>query len=84
MVKFCEAYKLANDYFASENGVVYEARENADNWMFTGKYERPTYGTSDVCVPKNGMEPVLFNSTDEDWWLMWNNGKVVGVDECYD
>lgn len=81
MVKFCEAYKLANDYYVSENGAVYEAREDADNWMFIGKYERTTYGTSDVCVPKNGMEPFLFNRTDGDWWMIWNNGKVVDIEK---
>lgn len=81
MVKFCEAYKLANDYYVSENGAVYEARENADNWMFTGKYERPTYGTADVCVPKNGTEPFLLNSTDEDWLMMWYDGTVVDIEK---
>lgn len=81
MVKFCEAYKLANDYYISDNGEVYEARENADNWMFTGKYKRATYGTSDVCVPKNGTEPFLCSSVDAEWLMMWNNGTIVDIEK---
>ena len=80
MVDMKTAYKIANDFFLENNYVgVYETRETSDKWLFLGKCENTCYGTSEVCVPKNGDEPYLFSITDEMFFDIWENAKVVLV-----
>lgn len=80
MIDFKTAYGIANDFFL-ENGYtgVHETRENNDSWLFSGKCEQVTYGTSEVCVPKNGDGPYLFDTSHEKELTIWENAKVVSV-----
>ena len=66
MVDLKSAYNIANDFFLN-NGYegVYESRETDNSWLCCGKCKRPNYGTSEVCVPKNGDEPYVFNIAHE-------------------
>ena len=80
MIDLKKAYEIANDFFL-ENGYVgvHEARENDDSWLFSGKCEQATYGTSQVCIPKNGDEPYLFDTAHEKEFTMWENATVVSI-----
>ena len=80
MVDLKTAYRIANDFFL-ENAYlgVYEARETDTSWLFEGKCKGTCYGTSEVCVPKNGDEPYIFSVTDMDSAIMWRNAKVVSL-----
>lgn len=80
MVDMKAAYRIANDFFLENNYAgVYETRETSDKWLFVGKCKNTCYGTSEVCVPKNGDEPYLFNITDARALDMWKKAKVVSV-----
>lgn len=78
MVDLKTAYKIANDFFLENDYAgVCEARETDTSWLFEGKCKQTTYGTSEVCVPKNGDEPYLFNIAHEEGANMWGNAKIV-------
>lgn len=78
MVDLKTAYNIANDFFL-ENGYVgiSETRENDKGWLFSGECEEPTYGTSEVFVPKDGTEPYLFDISHKEELAMWESAKVV-------
>lgn len=80
MVDLKTAYKIANDFFLENNYAgVYEVRETNDKWLFEGKCKCTCYGTSEMCVPKNGEEPYLFSITGMDNAIMWKNAKIVSI-----
>ena len=76
MVDLKTAYNIANEFFLN-NGYegVYESRETDNSWLFNGKCKRTNYGTSEVCVPKNGDEPYIFNIAHEDGAIIWENAN---------
>lgn len=81
MVNLKTAYKIANAFFLENEYVgVYEIRETNNAWLFMGKCKQACYGTTEVCVPKNGEAPYLFSITDDEGLRMWKNGKTVSVE----
>lgn len=80
MVDLKTAYKIANDFFLENNYAgVHEARETDSSWLFEGKCKQTCYGTSEVCVPKDGAEPYIFNIAHEDGVNMWENARTVSI-----
>jgi len=75
------AYDIAKDFFLENNySGVFEIRESKNNWLFEGKCDSVQYGSSEVCVPKNGDEPYLFSIRMKDGFEMWKNAKEVNYD----
>ena len=80
MVDMKTAYKIANKFFLENDYAgIRETRENNESWLFAGKCKNACYGTSKVCISKNGDEPYLFNTIDEKDFNMWENAKVVPI-----
>lgn len=78
MVYLEEAYEIAKDFFLKNGYIgVDEARETDSSWLFNGKSEQSIYGTSEVCVPKNGDEPYVFNIAHEEGAAMWENAEAI-------
>jgi hypothetical protein len=78
MVGLKEAYEIANDFFISNDYAgVAEVRDTGEKWLFMGKLKRATYGTCEVCVPKDGTAPHLFDINNEQYGEMWRSAKKV-------
>lgn len=80
MIDFKTAYEIANDFFL-KNGYagIYESRETDEHWLFLPKCNGTCYGVSNVCVPKNGDEPHIYNATDIEMANVWNCAKAVSI-----
>lgn len=81
MVELKDAYKMANDCFLDNEDYlgVREVRETEDKWLFEGKLKHTTYGTFEICVPKNGDEPYLYNPYEKKYMELWEKANVVKV-----
>lgn len=80
MVDIKTAYKIANDFFLANDYVgVYEIRETNEEWLFLGKCKQACYGTTEICVPKNGEDPYLFSITGTAELHKWINAEIVSV-----
>ena len=80
MVEFKDAYESANKIFLeNEYAGVHEARENDDSWLFAGKCKQKSYGTFEICIPKNGDSPYIFNVAHEDGATVWKNARIVSI-----
>lgn len=78
MVDLKTAYKIAHDFFIEDGySGVYEIRESETSWMFMGKCKKTCYGTSEICVPKDGSDPYLFSISHEDFFSTWKNAKII-------
>ena len=77
MITLEKAYEIANEFYKTDecyDGIL-EIRESQDNWLFEGRLKHTTYGTNNVCVPKNGEEPYLFNPNTND--QIWKDAMVI-------
>ena len=78
MIDLKTAYDIANNFFLENNYAgVFEIRESNKSWLFEGMCHRAQYGCSEICVPKNGDAPYLFNIRMDEGFKMWESAKEI-------